>query len=55
MIFLRYESFKGYLKAYPVTSILIALNVILFILQLATGGSDRGELTLAWLFYQDVE
>lgn len=54
MIFLRYESFKGYLKAYPVTSILIALNVILFILQLATGGSDRGELTLAWLFYQDV-
>jgi len=30
MIFLRYESFRGYLKMYPVTAVLIALNVLIF-------------------------
>ncbi|MFD0716519.1 rhomboid family intramembrane serine protease [Paenibacillus sp. GCM10027626] len=30
MIFLRYESFRGYLKMYPVTSVLIALNLLIF-------------------------
>lgn len=37
MIFLRYESFRGYLRAYPVTSVIIALNLIYFIVILVTG------------------
>ncbi|MCM3747144.1 rhomboid family intramembrane serine protease [Paenibacillus pasadenensis] len=48
MIFLRYESFRGYLKAYPVTSILIVLNLILFCGQALT--NDR--LTNQMLFMQ---
>ncbi|CAM4309224.1 rhomboid family intramembrane serine protease [Paenibacillus tarimensis] len=30
MIFLRYESFRGYLRAYPVTSALLGINILLF-------------------------
>ncbi|MGG1635892.1 rhomboid family intramembrane serine protease [Paenibacillus sp. FSL K6-3182] len=37
MIFLRYESFRSYLKMYPVTSILILLNIIYFIVVLWNG------------------
>ncbi|NIK67444.1 rhomboid family intramembrane serine protease [Paenibacillus sp. BK720] len=37
MIFLRYESFRGYLRAYPVTSAIIALNLIYFIAIAVTG------------------
>ncbi|OXM16898.1 rhomboid family intramembrane serine protease [Paenibacillus herberti] len=48
MIFLRYESFRGYLKAYPVTSVLIALNLILFAGQILT--NDR--LSQQFLFLQ---
>lgn len=32
MIFLRYESFRSYLRFYPVTAALIAINLLLFIL-----------------------
>ncbi|MEV5028697.1 rhomboid family intramembrane serine protease [Paenibacillus sp. LPE1-1-1.1] len=32
MIFIRYESFRSYLKLYPVTSVLIALNIVYFII-----------------------
>jgi len=31
MIFLRYESFRSYLRFYPVTSFLLALNIVLFL------------------------
>ncbi|SDR97763.1 rhomboid protease GluP [Paenibacillaceae bacterium GAS479] len=49
MIFLRYESFRGYLKAYPVTSVLIALNLILFAGQILTNDRITGELSfLQW-------
>lgn len=37
MIFLRYESFRGYLRAYPVTSVIIALNLIYFIAIIVSG------------------
>lgn len=31
MIFLRYESFRSYLKLYPVTSAILATNILLFV------------------------
>ncbi|QJC51591.1 rhomboid family intramembrane serine protease [Paenibacillus albicereus] len=52
MIFLRYESFRGYLKSYPVTSILIALNLLLFAGQLLT--NDRLTSELLFVQWQDL-
>ncbi|GIQ68210.1 rhomboid family intramembrane serine protease [Xylanibacillus composti] len=43
MIFLRYESFRGFLKLYPVTSALISANLIMFILTMLNGGSTNPE------------
>ncbi|WP_141506128.1 rhomboid family intramembrane serine protease [Paenibacillus luteus] len=37
MIFLRYESFRSYLKLYPVTAALIALNIVYFIIVAISG------------------
>ena len=37
MIFLRYESFKDYLRLYPVTAGLIVLNIIYFIVVVLNG------------------
>lgn len=37
MIFLRYESFKGYLKSYPVTVSIAALCILVFIAMLIMG------------------
>ncbi|QAY66404.1 rhomboid family intramembrane serine protease [Paenibacillus protaetiae] len=42
MIFMRYESFRGYLKQYPVISAVIALNIIYFIIVAATGSLTDG-------------
>lgn len=42
MIFLRYESFRDYLKQYPVTSIIIALNLIYYIVVAAAGSTTYG-------------
>ncbi|MFF2481573.1 rhomboid family intramembrane serine protease [Paenibacillus sp. NPDC058071] len=39
MIFLRYESFREYLRLYPVTVILIALNIVYFIVVALNGGT----------------
>lgn len=41
MIFLRYESWKGYIKYYPITTLLLAANVIMFIVLLFNGGSEN--------------
>ncbi|MGO4544468.1 rhomboid family intramembrane serine protease [Paenibacillus sp. 2TAB23] len=40
MIFLRYESFRSYLKLYPVTSTLIALNIVYFIVVALNGNPN---------------
>jgi Uncharacterized membrane protein (homolog of Drosophila rhomboid) len=48
MIFLRYESFREYLRFYPVTSILLALILLVFIADLALDG----RLFLAGAFFQ---
>src|SRR5690606_8118200 len=37
MIFLRYESFKGYLRSYPVTATIAALCLIVFFVSLFVG------------------
>jgi len=50
MIFLRYESFRGYLRMYPVTSVLLGLILLVHLVDLILPGSpllDRG------FFYQD--
>jgi rhomboid protease GluP len=41
VIFLRYESFRGYLKLYPITSLIIALNTVLFLAMAVSGGSTN--------------
>ncbi|MUT68137.1 rhomboid family intramembrane serine protease [Paenibacillus sp. NEAU-GSW1] len=46
MIFMRYESFRGYLRAYPVTATLIALNIVYFIVVALNGGTSDGEKLL---------
>lgn len=48
MIFLRYESFWGYLKSYPVTSAIIALNLLAFALLAFTGGSTDVETLIRY-------
>jgi len=42
MIFLRYESFRSYLKLYPATSIIIAANIVYFIVVAMTGSTLDG-------------
>ncbi|MCC3376370.1 rhomboid family intramembrane serine protease [Cohnella sp. REN36] len=46
MIFLRYESFRQYLRLYPVTALLIAANIVLFGVELATGALRDDEALL---------
>ncbi|WP_151736110.1 rhomboid family intramembrane serine protease ['Paenibacillus yunnanensis' Narsing Rao et al. 2020] len=41
MIFIRYENWKSYIRYYPVTSLLILANVIMFILLTLDGGSTN--------------
>ncbi|WP_223069955.1 rhomboid family intramembrane serine protease, partial [Paenibacillus caui] len=40
MIFIRYENFRSYLKYYPVTSLILAANLVMYIILLLNGGSD---------------
>lgn len=45
MIFVRYENWRKYLRYYPVTSLLIVINLVMFVLTSIDGGS-RNPLTL---------
>ncbi|MEO3946053.1 rhomboid family intramembrane serine protease [Gorillibacterium sp. CAU 1737] len=45
MQFIRYESFRQYLKLYPITSLLIVLNVLMYII-LTLDGSSTSLATL---------
>ncbi|MHA7962650.1 rhomboid family intramembrane serine protease [Paenibacillus sp. CAU 1782] len=42
MIFLRYESFRGYLKNYPATAAIVLVNLIVFLITLAYGDRAYG-------------
>lgn len=41
MIFIRYENWKSYLKYYPVTSVLLLANIIMFLILTFNGGSTN--------------
>lgn len=41
MIFLRNESLKQYIRLYPVTSIILGINLLMFLLLSLTGGSTN--------------
>lgn len=41
MIFLRYESFRSYLRLYPVTASLITLNIVYFIIVALSGDPNN--------------
>lgn len=41
MIFIRRESFRQYLRLYPVTSLLLGLNIVMFIVLSFSGGSQN--------------
>lgn len=55
MIFLRYESFRDYLKLYPVTSMIIGINTLLLVLMMLNGGSTNGEVLLRFGALYNVE
>ncbi|NMM55056.1 rhomboid family intramembrane serine protease [Paenibacillus aquistagni] len=46
MIFIRYENWRSYLKQFPVTSALIIMNIVMFIILAMNGGSTNGETLL---------
>lgn len=41
MIFIRYENWKSYLKFYPVTSLLLLANIVMFFVLTFNGGSTN--------------
>ncbi|WP_410769670.1 rhomboid family intramembrane serine protease [Fontibacillus sp. BL9] len=41
MIFIRYENWKSYLRYYPVTCLILAANLFMFVLVMFNGGSDN--------------
>lgn len=48
MIFIRYESFRKYLRFYPVTSIILFINIVMFLLMTFDGGSTNGNTLLQY-------
>ncbi|WP_440118663.1 rhomboid family intramembrane serine protease [Paenibacillus sp. QZ-Y1] len=46
MIFIRYENWKSYLKFFPLTSILLIANVVMFIVLSLNGGSTNSMVLL---------
>ncbi|WP_239616587.1 rhomboid family intramembrane serine protease [Cohnella mopanensis] len=50
MMFLRYENFRSYLRLYPITALILAVNLIMFLLDHLV--LDR-QLTIWGMFYQE--
>ncbi|GGG55766.1 rhomboid family intramembrane serine protease [Paenibacillus radicis (ex Gao et al. 2016)] len=56
MIFIRYESFRVYLRMYPVTSGIIALNIAYFIIVALSGSTTDGYHVYEFgSFYTDAD
>ncbi|MDU4696264.1 MULTISPECIES: rhomboid family intramembrane serine protease [Paenibacillus] len=55
MIFIRYENWKSYLRYYPVTCLLLAANIIMFIVLAANGGSTNRITLLRFGAMSDIE
>ncbi|PWV99655.1 membrane associated rhomboid family serine protease [Paenibacillus cellulosilyticus] len=52
MIFFRYESFRAYLRMYPVTAALIAINLVLYGIVELDGGPYESDILLRYGFLQ---
>lgn len=48
MIFIRYENWRSYLRYYPVTCLILAANLIMFIIVATQGGSGNVETLLKY-------
>jgi rhomboid protease GluP len=48
MIFIRYENWKSYLRYYPVTSLILLVNLIMFFIVAFNGGSGSTETLLKY-------
>lgn len=55
MIFIRYENWKSYLRYYPVTSLILAANVIMFLVLTFNGGSGDALTQLKYGALTNVE
>lgn len=56
MIFVRYESFRKYIKFYPVTSLLLLANIVMFIIMTFDGGSTNGATLMKYgAMYNDYQ
>lgn len=54
-VFVRNESFKGFLKQYPITSFMIFANTLLFLLMTIDGGSTNANTLLKYgAFYHPL-
>lgn len=54
MIFIRYENWRTYVKSYPITTLLIIANVIMFIVLLVSGGTNSGNLFRHGAIYKET-
>ncbi|MDT3426922.1 rhomboid protease GluP [Paenibacillus forsythiae] len=55
MIFIRYENWRSYLKFYPVTSLILLANIIMFIVLVLNGGSTNPDTLLRFGAMTDAE
>ncbi|MEK4510033.1 rhomboid family intramembrane serine protease [Paenibacillus sp. FSL K6-2524] len=55
MIFIRYENWRSYLRYYPVTCLILAANIIMFIIVATHGGSQSNVALLKYGALTNVE
>lgn len=55
MIFIRYENWRSYLRYYPVTCLLLAANIVMFIVLALNGGSTNRITLLRFGAMSDIE
>jgi len=55
MIFIRYENWKSYLRYYPVTCLILAANIVMFLITVFSGGSTDSYVQLRFGALTNVE